>query len=464
MRLLKILSRIGVVLLIIIAGALVVRAVLNFTEGRALARTLAELEANGMPLTAQDLAPPCSDEDNAGRLWRAFENLVTLPGRQPQDPGRPALGEKSDRRVSAEAGGLISRTWIDFSAGKPLDPADKTALKDVILKNAKAFALVTEMGDKPCFLYRDPSRSLTERVMPDAAKMIQTTKLMFFSALMNAEDGDAGGAIAGLVTGLKFTPLVAQEGTLIALLVSVADTNLLSRCIGEVCRGRALEDGDLVHLVSVQDPSPWRERLAAAFHGERVLFVETGTDFLKAGLGDLGSVYEGASFWQKLGLWILRPLLKKDMRRTLAAFDWLAAQASVPYYQSRADLRAWDQQKRPWYGYLSKFFIGDVEAVFMKVAQIEAIMLANRAGLACRLYKNRMGRYPESLEALVPDFLAGIPIDPFTGKSFVYRRKGEGFIVYSLGSNQKDDGGRSSWKITQLVMEKDDDWTWKEEK
>jgi hypothetical protein len=464
MRLSKILSRIGIGLLIFVAAVLVVRAVLNFTEGRALARAFAALEAKGMPLTARDLAPSCPDEDNAGRLWRAFENIVTLPGRRPQDPGRPSPGEKSDRSEAAEAGMLIGRAWLDFTAGKPLDPADKAALKDVILKNAKAFELVAEMGDKPCFLYRDPSHSLTERVLPDAIKMIQTTKLMFFSALFSAEDGDTGGAIARLITGLKFTPLVAREGTLIAFLISVADTNILSRCIGEVCRGRALEDGDLVRLMSVQDPGPWRERLAAAFRGERVLLIETGGDLFKAGLGDLGSVFEGASFWQKLGLWTIRPLLKKDLRQALPVFDRRASLALVPYYQNRPELRAWDQQKRPWYAYLPKFFIGDAEAAFMKVAQIEAIMLANRAGLACRLYKSRTGSYPVSLEELVPGLLNEVPVDPFTGKPLIYRREGEGFIVYSLGSNQKDDGGRSTWMITQLVMDKDDDWTWREEK
>ena len=101
----KILSRIGIVLLILVAAVLVVRAVLNYTEGRALARTLAELKAKGIPLTAQDLTPPCPDEDNAGRLWRAFENIVTLPGRRPRDPARPSPGGNSDRSEAAEAGG-----------------------------------------------------------------------------------------------------------------------------------------------------------------------------------------------------------------------------------------------------------------------------------------------------------------------------------------------------------------------
>jgi hypothetical protein len=465
MKPLKILSRIGVVLLVIVAAVLVVRAVLNFAEGRALARTLAGLKAQGVPLTAKDLAPSCSDEDNAARLWRAVENIVILPGGQTQGSGRPSPGDRSRRKAAAAAGLLIGRAWTDFTAGKPLAGADKAALKDVILENARAFELVAEMGEKPCFLYRDPAETLMESRLPSAVQMIQMTKLLFFSAIFSAEDGDVRGAISKLMTGLKFTPLVAREGTMIAFLISLADTRILSQLLSEICRGRALDDGDFARLMSVQDPSPWRERLAAAFRGERVMFVEYGGSCLEAGLGDIGSVFEGASFWEKLGLWVLRPLLKRDMRQALPMFARLEALAGVPYYQSRAELKAHDLQieKRPRYD-LSKMLIGNAEAVFMKEAQIEAIMLASRAGLACRLYKSRNGSYPENLGALVPGILKEVPIDPFTGNPLIYRREGEGFIVYSFGSNQKDDGGRSTYMITQLVMDKDDDWTWKEDK
>ena len=452
MKPLKILSRIGVVLLIVVAVVLVVRAVLNFTEGRALARALAELKAKGIPLTAQELAPPCPDEDNGARLWRAFEITVTIPGRRTGVPPRLTPRDKEVR-------GLISRAWTDFTAGKPLAPADRVALKDVILQNEKPLELVAEMGDKPCFLYRDPSQSLVESLLPDPLQMIQTTKLLFFSSLFSAEDGDVSGAITKLVTGLKFTPLMAREGTLIAFLISLADTRILSQALGEVCSGKALEDADLTRLMSMQDPSPWRERLAAAFRGERVLFIE-------ATEGDFKDLYEGASWLRNLGFWTVRPLLKRDMRQALPSFEFLETQAKIPYYQSRDVLRARDLQikERPWYAFLSKMLLGNSESAFMKEAMIEAIMLTSRAGLACRLYRSRTGGYPESLEELVPGILTEVPIDPFTGKPLVYRREGDGFIVYSLGSNQKDDGGRSTYMITQLVMDKDDDWSWKEDR
>lgn len=459
MKFRKFLVKIGVFLLGVVAAVLLVRAVLNFTEGRALARTLADLKAKGVPLTAQELAPPCPDEDNAARLWKAYENIVTIPGRLTAD--------RKDRRArDNDARGLISRAWTDFTSGKPLAPADRAALKDVILKNAKALELLAEMGDKPCFLYREPGQSLAAGRLPDAIQLIQTTKLLFLWALFSAEEGDVRGAVDKLLIGLKFTPLAAQEGTAMPFLISVATTRALTQFLGEVCRGRAVADEDLIKLMAALDPGPWRERLAASFRGERIMFVEVGRDLFKAGLGDLGSVFEGVSWWEKLGLWVIRPLVKRDMRHSLPRLEFLEAQAKLRYHQSRDALRARDRRlhEGPWYAFVSKFMFGNSEASFLKVAQIEAILLASRTGLACRLFKGRTGRYPDRLDELVPGLLTEVPVDPFTGKPLVYRREGEGFVVYSLGSNEKDDGGRSTYMITQLVMDKDDDWSWREDR
>lgn len=463
MKALRILTRIGIVLLIVVAAVLVLRAILNFTEGRALTKALAALKARGIPLAARDLAPPCPDEDNAARLWKAVENISAIPGRKTSNPGQPP-----HKNGASDIGGLISRAWNDFTAGRPITPADRAALKDVILKNEKAFALLAEMGNKPCFLYRDPAESLVESRVPDAIQMIKTTELLFFSSLFSIEDGDVPSAVTKLLTGLKFTPLAAGEGTLIAYLISVAESRFLSQSLGEICRGREVAEEDLVGLMAALNPSLWPDRLAAAWRGERVMFVEVGEYLIKGSLADLGSIWEGPTWWQKLGLWILRPLVKRDLRRSLPRFEWLEAQARLPYYRNREALRSRDrdiQEGLPWHAFLSRMTApSGVESVFMKSAQIEAIMLASRAGLACRLYKIRTGQYPESLESLVPALLPEVPTDPFTGKPMVYRRDGKGFIVYSLGSNQKDDGGRSTYAITQLVMEKDDDWRWREDR
>ncbi len=312
MKIRKILIKVGVVLLALVAAVLLVRAVLNFTEGRALTRALAGLKAKGVPLTAGELAPPCPDEDNAARLWKAYENMTTIRGRS-------TAGRKGRTVQVIEGREVIARAWNEFSAGKPLAPSDRAALKDLIVENAKALELLAEMGDKSCFLYRDPARPIAGQLFPDAIQWIATTKLWLFSVLFRAEEGDVRGAVDMFLTGLKFTPLAAREGTTLAFLVSLATTRLLSQFLGDICRDRTVEEADLLELMAALDPAPWRERLAGSFRGERVVFVELGEDLFRTGLGDLGSVFEGSSFREKLGLWVIRPLLKKDLRRSLPA-------------------------------------------------------------------------------------------------------------------------------------------------
>ncbi|MBR6586846.1 MAG: hypothetical protein IKK82_05430, partial [Kiritimatiellae bacterium] len=49
------------------------------------------------------------------------------------------------------------------------------------------------------------------------------------------------------------------------------------------------------------------------------------------------------------------------------------------------------------------------------------------ARLACRSYKAKYGKYPETLSALVPEFLAKVPRDPYDGEELRYNAK-DGFI------------------------------------
>lgn len=64
-----------------------------------------------------------------------------------------------------------------------------------------------------------------------------------------------------------------------------------------------------------------------------------------------------------------------------------------------------------------------------------------RLAIALKQYHREHGEYPDTLSSLVPMYLKALPQDPFTGDDFVYHREEEGFVVYSLGSDQVDDGG-----------------------
>jgi len=62
---------------------------------------------------------------------------------------------------------------------------------------------------------------------------------------------------------------------------------------------------------------------------------------------------------------------------------------------------------------------------------------------ALQAYHVEHGEYPQKLEALVPTYLTRLPDDPFalTG-TFHYLRKGSSYLLYSVGPDGKDDGGK----------------------
>lgn len=59
-------------------------------------------------------------------------------------------------------------------------------------------------------------------------------------------------------------------------------------------------------------------------------------------------------------------------------------------------------------------------------------------------YRAEHGAYAAKLEDLNEDVFAKLPLDLFSEKPFLYQRRGEGYLLSSVGPNQQDDGGSNS--------------------
>jgi hypothetical protein len=85
------------------------------------------------------------------------------------------------------------------------------------------------------------------------------------------------------------------------------------------------------------------------------------------------------------------------------------------------------------------------------------------AMLACALERYRLaqGQYPEELHALVPRFIADLPHDIINGQPLKYRLTDSGrFILYSVGWNEKDDGGVVATNKDKHQDVLQGDWVW----
>jgi hypothetical protein len=72
-----------------------------------------------------------------------------------------------------------------------------------------------------------------------------------------------------------------------------------------------------------------------------------------------------------------------------------------------------------------------------RVAQLRMLTIK----LALHVYRLEHDRLPANLEELVPRYVAEVPIDPFGGEAFGYKRDGDKYLLYSFGPDGDDDGG-----------------------
>lgn len=86
-----------------------------------------------------------------------------------------------------------------------------------------------------------------------------------------------------------------------------------------------------------------------------------------------------------------------------------------------------------------------------------------RVAIALERYRLAQGEYPDTLAALSPRYLNPVPHDVIGGQPLHYSVTGDGrFLLYSVGWNEKDDGGmiaRYGGENTRQRLEQGD-WVW----
>ena len=85
-----------------------------------------------------------------------------------------------------------------------------------------------------------------------------------------------------------------------------------------------------------------------------------------------------------------------------------------------------------------------------------------RTAIALERYQLAHGTYPGSLDALVPQFIARLPLDVINGQPLRYRLEANGpFVLYSVGWNEADDGGEVGRIKYGTPDISEGDWVWR---
>ena len=245
-------------------------------------------------------------------------------------------------------------------------------------------------------------------------------------ALHAAQRGDAEDAMRFSLAGLKLGKAVASDGPLENFLKG---SSMIDQCaIWAMCLpwDRYAEEELRAFLRALDALDPADLDICAAFDWELRL-IEAGA-------------YASSESAQRSGL---RERLKDAALRRFArkGIDNVREAAQL----SHAELQTWSSQHQRLRGVehelLPTRLISGVENAVIARTNTATHADALRALVALDLYHKTHGVYPETLDALTPEFLDTVPIDAYAAAPLRYSPKNGSYTMYSIGPSGQDDGG-----------------------
>jgi hypothetical protein len=137
-------------------------------------------------------------------------------------------------------------------------------------------------------------------------------------------------------------------------------------------------------------------------------------------------------------------LLDDDVANYRQSITQAQELAEQPYHQVAREWKGLEEgMEDELRGLIARMIIPALWLAAGRFAEADARHQLARLGLAAQQYERRHGRFPDSLEALTPDFVLTVARDPFVGRPMKAAPTERGFTVYSIGPDGIDDGGRA---------------------
>jgi hypothetical protein len=287
---------------------------------------------------------------------------------------------------------------------------------------------------------------------------------------------DLSGLLEGKPTG--------KPMTLVAAMINVAVTGLYANTIADGLRLQAWREPQLVAIQKQLEEVNLIPFVEQAFKSEPAATCRT-LEIL--GLRKLRNVVKGASGSGQKTSWRgkvwdrMRSL--KTVHYDLQPRGWIyqnmaiharlahkmfegttkESQEIVPHQIEKSMTEVQTAlERRSLFNQLARIGIPNFSRAFQTLGRNQTS--ANQALVVCALerYRGAHGKYPEPLNALVPQFIEKIPSDIIGGQPLQYRRTADGkFLLYSIGWNEEDDGGQVAVNQDGKEDLENGDWVWR---
>ena len=347
-------------------------------------------------------------------------------------------------------------------------------------RNSEALDLVVQASQRPRYyspLIADEEYPMLIGVLlPIEQQQREAVRQLTARAMLRLSEGDAEGAWEDLLTCHRLARRLAESWSIIAGLVSIAiesmtaasdETYLESDVVTAEQARRCLQD--------LQNLPPLPVMADVVDRGERLMFVDSVTIVMRGGTDALAGLIGTdlpADESPSTGHSLLNAAVDWDIVLAVGHehYDEIVAAMRIEDYEDRAaELQRISDDFHPGSGaaavqpLIMKSLSGDRDGASREFGELLLALLAPAVpqarlaetrgtaryrlvliGFALTVHQREHGEFPETLDALVPDPLDDLPLDPHTGQPFIYQRTDDGgFRLYSVGENLQDDGGAS---------------------
>ncbi len=408
----------------------------------AFERRVAELAAAGHPVSLADLERryvlPAGADNAADVYIEAFGWYV--------DPNEAELEWLPDR------GKFIASDEIP-----PYPPEVIAAIEASLEKNRRCLELLDKAAQMEYCLFPQEKYSIHAIYATDdyRSQIKITAMLLVERNLYLAQTQQTDALFSSLVNSMAIANCLSEQPVLYDHLVTISIRALAVTNIQAALNLTAFSGVQLIELEREVRRLRDRNTLADALINERAKTIEilklpTLARFHEAGYGMYGNYLDQPLFV----LYALSGLKYKDSWLLLDYADQMIEATYLPLHEQfavfdRIGCQIDDYSQIHWL--LHMLFWSNYRVCNLNL-RVMGILLCGETGLAIERYRLAHQALPESLEALVPDYLAEVPRDPFDGAPLRYiRHETGGYTVYTIGDDGIDHGGLTSEQLSKTT-------------
>jgi len=307
-------------------------------------------------------------------------------------------------------------------------------------------------------------------LLPYLAKVKGSVQLLTAEALFDASNGDIEKALDALRAAGAVANSVAEEPLIISQLVRNASWAIICKRCELLLNGATLSEQQLITLQTLFQNGERANAMVRALAGERAsgLAVFLGSsdrmDIFRADLTSPPALKDRLRTSLYIGLLKSTGLLRKDRNFYLDVMATNVAAAEAPFPErltlaQQANTAALSPPSRLMI--FSRIMLPALGKAMQRDADHTARVRTVLTAIAIERFRcAHNGELPTDLNELVPTYLSSFPRDPYDGQPLRFKRRTTGYVVYSIGSDLRDDGGAeadpkpSSAKDITFILER----------